>query len=129
MSYEMEPTETPTVWNFISSPPNWWAIYSRKSEVVAFPIVAWRIVSDNRDQGDIQRDPFRSTPYGEPMIMEGDGQLGSCYGQGNRKDFSDSSVCYDFRDGWEFQYADYIPKIKNVLRKPSGDVIYWEVLQ
>ena len=100
---------------------------------MALPIVAWRMLSDNRDLEDIEKAPSKTHPYGEPMIMGGDGLLQSAFGEGNYKDYSfvtDSSKHpgsrHDFRDGWDFQYAEFIPDIRGVLKKPEGDVIWWE---
>jgi hypothetical protein len=83
---------------------------------------------DNRDPDTIENDPQHENPYGEPMIMAGDGLLESCFGQGNFIPDSEHKSRYDFADGWMFAYAEYYPKIKGILRKPEGDCLYWEVL-
>ncbi len=116
-------------WQFITSPPGWWAIYKGKDgKHIALPIVAWRMMPDNRDEDNIANSPDKQEPYGEPMIHGGDGMLESAFGQGNPIPGDKNGFRYDFRDGWMFSYSDYIPKIKGILRQPEGDVIYWEVL-
>lgn len=116
-------------WSFITSPAGWWAIYEKEGKRMALPIVAWRMVADNRGEEDAEGNPDRTQPYGEPIIHSGDGTLESAFGQGNvMPPPNPKKLCYDFRDGWTFEYADFIPKLKGVLRKPEGDCIYWEVL-
>lgn len=116
-------------WQFVSSPPGWWAIYKNKAGGrMAMPIVCWRLMPDNRDEASIANSPDRQVPYGEPMIHGGDGLLESCFGQGSPIPGDKNNFRYDFRDGWMFDYADFIPKTKGILRKPEGDAIYWEVL-
>ena len=96
---------------------------------MALPIVAWRMVADNRSEEAIQAKPDLCTPYGEPLIHGGDGNLESVWGQGNLMPKPNpKGLCWDFRDGWTFEYADFIPKTKGILRKPEGDFIFWEVL-
>jgi hypothetical protein len=115
--------------SFISSPPGWFAIYEREGKRMALPIVAWYMYADNRDQEDIESNPDGPQPYGEPIIHGGDGMLSSAFGQGNwvihhgvREHRS------DFRDGWELKWADYIPKTKGILRPPTGDSMFWELV-
>jgi hypothetical protein len=114
-------------WSFISSPPGWWAIYCRDGNRMAMPIVAWRMDTDNRDPEDILNNPEAASPYGEPMIQSGDGMLESAFGQGGYigHELKQRS---DFRDGWMFEYADFIPKTKGILRRPKGDCIWWELV-
>ncbi len=117
-----------TNWQFISSPPGWWAFYYNGKSKIALPIVAWRLKEDNRFEDDQDGDPDNARPYGEPLIQAGDGTLESCFGQGNYYTSADGRKSrYDFRD-WVFDEAEYIPKIKGILKKPQGDCIYWEVL-
>jgi hypothetical protein len=125
---ELDYSTSPS-WQFIASPPNWWAIYKNdKGHKIALPIVSWRLIADNRDPEDIANSPDRQCPYGEPLIMGGDGLLESCFQEGNLIPGNTHGFRYDFRDGWMFAYADFIPKMKGILRKPEGDCIYWEVL-
>ena len=119
-------------WQFIASPPGWWVFYRRNdSERMALPVVAWRLLADNRYEEDIKKNPDGCQPYGDPMIMGGDGILQSAFDQGNYKNYDNGpgSIRTDFRDGWEFDYAEYIPDINGVLKKPSGDCIWWEPTQ
>ncbi len=115
-------------WQFITSPPGWWAIYKKEGKRMALPIVSWRMMADNRDPETIENDPQHENPYGEPLIMGGDGLLESCFQEGNVIPGDKNNFRYDFRDGWMFDCAEYYPKIKGILRKPEGDCIYWEVL-
>jgi len=129
------------MWNFISSPPNWWVIFKKVTETVgidtdpekliclktiteriAFPIVGWRILADNRAEGDMES----AVPYGEPLIMSGDGVLTSVFSQGN---YSEDGTRCDWRENWRFDYTEFIPSIHGTLEKPKGDVIFWKVLE
>lgn len=116
-------------WHFISSPPGWWAIFADpQGKRWALPIVAWRILADNRIEAKDDDDLGRCQPYGEPIIHGGDGHLDSITQNGNyRPGEAVGGRRYDFVD-LEFLFADYIPKTKGRLKPPVGDNMCWEVL-
>lgn len=108
----------PNNWIFITSPPGWWAVYKQKGkEEFLLPIVAWRMLADNRHETDISQRPDDTTPYGEPIIHEGDGLLASAFRQGNYKEGEPIHGQRHDMCNADFLYAEYIPKTKGTLEQ------------